>query len=252
MGALSDADYRPCPHCGRELHKWSSAQHVRACPKRPEIAQRVREAMTGADSYAVTLDEYAARVAGTDLPSVPALYRHFDTWYKAVRCYGVPMRHEPCAEEECPHCGRALTTAYLTRHVLRCPLRPEIAEALRAALTSPEDGCLASREEYEDACDENPDLPHANTLRHYVAGWEELAARFDLPVRTREAVRQRVARGIRRGWAARRDSGGRSTADDDPLLVGAKRVAWDYGDGDGLVAHEARPLHSGGVAYMLR
>ena len=90
MAAVSDADYKPCPHCGRELHKWTRSKHIAACPQRPEIAQRMREALAGADGYAATPDEYAARAAQMGgLPGRTAVLKHFGAWGAVIAHFGV-------------------------------------------------------------------------------------------------------------------------------------------------------------------
>ena len=256
MGALSDADYRPCPHCERELHKWSSAQHVRACPKRPEIAQRMRETLTRSDGSAVSLEEYAQRAAGTDLPGLGALRRVFGSWHAVCAYFGAGAQRvtQVCNDTfACPHCGRVCKPYTFDRHCATCPERPEIADALRAALTSAEDGCLASHDEYDVA--RAPDLPCATVLNRHYGGWANVAARYGLPLRPREATNSRRGAAIARGWAARRKalaSGGGGSPENDPLLVGAKRVAWDYGEFDGLAVCSVRQLPGGGVAYTVR
>lgn len=247
MAAVSDADYKPCPHCGRALHKWTRNRHIAACPQRPEIAAAMREALAGADGYAATPDEYAARTAGTDLPTVSTLMNHFRAWRAATAHFGLRSRIAVGADRPCPHCGREF--AHLGHHVTRCPLRPEIADALRAALTSVEDGCMASRDEYDAL--RAPGLPNPNALSVLFGSWPAVGAHFGLQERPAELVNKRRSAGVSRGWAARRE-GGSGSPQDDPLLVGAVRVTWDYGDGDGLIAYGARPLPGGGTVYMLR
>jgi hypothetical protein len=245
MAAVSDADYKPCPHCGRKVYKRVRGVHVTRCPLRPEIAAALRAALTGADGCAVSGDEYAARAAGTDLPGMTALIKHFGTLRAAAAHFG--LRARDAAGATCPHCGRGYTN--LKTHLRSCPQRPEIAAALREALTSDEDGCLASRDEYDAL--RTPDLPHGNLLSAHFRGWANVAAHFGLPRRSREATNRRRGAGIRRGWAMRRE-GGSGATQADPLLVGAVRVRTDYGDGDGLIAYGARPLPGGGTVYMLR
>ncbi len=249
MAAVSDADYKPCPHCGRALHKWTRRKHVAACPQRPEIAQRMREALTAADGYAATTGEYAARTAGADLPSVSSLMNHFRAWRVATAHFGLRSRVAVGADKPCPHCGRMF--AHLGHHVTRCPLRPEIADALRAALTSPEDGYLTALEEYDAA--RAPGLPHPDALSKLFGSWPAVGAHFGLEERPAELVNKRRSAGISRGWALRRERmAGGVAPQDDPLLVGAKRVTWDYGDGDGLAYYGERQLAGGGTVYMLR
>ena len=244
MAAVSDADYKPCPHCGRELHKWTRSKHVRTCPKRPEIAGALRKALTGADGYAVTVDEYV-RVRGKRLPTHVAVTQTFGSWRGACAHFDVAQRPD-AQRSPCPHCGRIYTN--IKQHARSCPQRPEIADALRKALTSAADGCMVSRDEYEIA--RSPDLPNGNSLGEHFGGWAKLATHFGLPTRSREATNRRRGVRIAQGWARRRESG--AAAQDDPLLVGAQRVTWDYGEGDGLAVQGERQLAGGGVAYMLR
>jgi hypothetical protein len=150
----------------------------------------------------------------------------------------------------CPHCGHGYTN--VKPHIAKCPQRPEIAAALLEALTSCEDGCMASRDEYDTIRSEG--LPNGNLLITHFGGWVNVAAHFGLTMRSREAVNRRRGRGIARGWAARRESlaGGGGAPADDPLLVGAVRVREDYGEGDGLPYYGERSLGNGAVAYMVR
>ena len=150
----------------------------------------------------------------------------------------------------CPHCGHSYTN--VKPHIAKCPQRPEIADALREALTSAEDGCMASREEYDAMRTDG--LPHGNLLTEHFGGWVNVAAHFGLPLRSREATNRRRGVGIARGWAARRESlaGGGGAPEGDPLLVGAVRVRTDYGEGDGLPYYGERSLGNGAVAYMVR
>lgn len=247
MAALSDADYKPCPHCGRELYKRVRNLHIKACPKRPEIADALRKALTGADGRAVSPDEYQ-RVHAKGLPPHTVLCKTFGSWRAAVRHFGLTPASE-VGGSTCRHCGHGYTN--IRSHTSRCPQRPEIADALREALTSAEDGCMASREEYDAM--RTAGLPHGNLLTEHFGGWAKVAAHFGLPMRSREATNRRRGVGIARGWAARRESlAGGSAPADDPLLVGAVRVRTDYGDGDGLAYYGERRLGNGGVAYMVR
>lgn len=244
MAALSDADYKPCPHCGARLHKWGRAKHIRVCPKRPAIAQQMRAVMTGVDGCAVGTREYSQRVRGTGLPSHVALCRMFHSWAAACAWFGVTPPNEARANA-CPHCGRTCAPANLRVHVRKCVRRPDIAAALRVALTSPEDGCLASRREYDE---QRGALPISSTLARQFGDWQALATAFDLPLRS-------AAAGIRRGHASRRAwrrDEWRRTPQVDPLLVGAVRVRDDYGEFDGLPVAGVRSLDGGGTAYMLR
>lgn len=244
MAALSNADYKPCPHCGARLHKWGRAKHIRVCPKRPDFAPRVRALMTGDDGCAVRVHEYSQRVRGTGLPSHIALCRMFRSWPAACAWFGVPAHHG-AADNACPHCGRTCAPSNLRAHVRGCVRRPEIAAALRVALTSTEDGCLASQREYDER---RGALPQSTTIARALGGWNALAAAFDLPLRS-------VVAGIRRGHAGRRANrhgGWRWTPQVDPLLVGAVRVREDYGEGDGLAVAGVRSLDGGGTAYVLR
>jgi hypothetical protein len=169
----------------------------------------------------------------------------FGSWRAAVQHFGLT----PCSEAQgnvCPYCGHGYTN--IRSHTSRCPQRPEIADALREALTSAEDGCMASREEYDAM--RTAGLPHGNLLTEHFGGWAKVAAHFRLSMRSREATNRRRGVRISQGWARRRESG--AAAQDDPLLVGAQRVTWDYGEGDGLAVQGERQLAGGGVAYMLR
>ena len=249
MAAVSDADYKPCPHCGRELHKWTRAKHVRTCPKRPEIADALRTALTGADGYAVSPEEYV-RVRTKRLPTHVAITHTFGSWRAACAHFGLTPR-SAISDGACPHCGRTCTGYGLANHVRKCPRRPEIATALREALTSAEDGCMASREEYDAVRMDG--LPHGNLLAEHFGGWPNVAAHFGLTMRSREATNRRRGVGIARGWANRRMAlaGGGGAPEDDPLLVGAVRVRTDYGEGDGLAYYGTRQM-DGRTVYMLR
>ena len=250
MAAVSDADYKPCPHCGRELHKWTRAKHVRTCPKRPEIFAALREALTDADGYAVTPHGYA-RKRSRRLPTQVVLHKTFGSWRAAVRHFGLTPRSEARAEP-CPHCGKTFSALGAKNHSRKCPQRPEIATALREALTSAEDGCMASREEYDAVRMDG--LPHGNLLAEHFGGWPNVAAHFGLTMRSREATNRRRGVGIARGWANRRlalAGGGGGAPEEDPLLVGAVRVREDYGEGDGLAYYGTRQM-GGRTVYMLR
>ena len=247
MAAVSDADYKPCPHCGRELHKWVRAKHVRACPLRPEIADALRAALTGPTGCAMTAHQYEdARSA--QLPTHIALLRSFGSWRAVCAHFGLtPLS---ASAVQCRHCGRVDNVRAATRHAKLCPLRPEIADALRAALISPDDGCLASRNEYTAV--RTPDLPRTEYLERHFGGWSANAPHFGLPVRDAAAARRRRAVGLRDYRAGR---GQRKkwvhTPQPDPLLVGAVRVREDYGDGDGLAVAGVRQM-GGRTVYMLR
>ena len=248
MGALSDADYKPCPHCGREVYRRVRQLHINACPLRPEIADALREALTGADGHAVTPDEYT-RVRSKCLPTQAALCRTFGSWRAAVLHFGLTP-YSDVRRSACPHCGHTYTN--VKPHIAKCPQRPEIAAALREALTSAEDGCLSSREEYDAV--RTPGLPHGNLLTEHFRGWANVAAHFGLTMRSREATNKRRGVGIARGWANRRMAlagGGGGAPEHDPLLVGAVRVREDYGEGDGLAYYGVRQME-GRTVYMLR
>jgi len=241
MAAVSSVDFKPCPHCGHTIHKWVRAKHVRACPLRPEIADAMRAALTGPDGYAVSSREYARRRA-TGLPGHGALQRAFGTWAQVCAHFGLTARAE-LRTVQCQHCGKQIDTRYSRLHADKCPQRPEVAAALRAVLCSEIDGCLASRAEYDFR--RAPGMPNGSTLCEHFGRWEALAEYFDLPLRSREATRRRHGRGIsEQAWV--------HTPQPDPLLVGAKRAAWDYGEFDGLPVCNARALPGGGVAYVLR
>lgn len=247
MAAVSDADYKPCLHCGREFHKWVRAKHTRACPLRPEIADALRAALTGPDGCAVTTRQYEA-MRGRGLPTHVALLQLFGSWRAACAHFGLTLM--TAAAVQCRHCGRTLPARGATLHTRLCPQRPEIADALRAALTSEDDGCLASRGEYSAV--RGPDLPRPSLLERHFGGWSAIAPHFGLPVRDAAAARRRRAVGLRDYRAGR---GQRKkwvhTPQPDPLLVGAVRVREDYGDGDGLAVAGVRQM-GGRTVYMLR
>ena len=247
MAALSAADFKPCPHCGRELHKWMRNQHVRACPLRPEIADAMRAALTGPDGYAVSSRQYADQTQGSGLPGNGALKAAFGPWAGVCAHFGL-VAHDYTEDVQCPHCQRLYTMHHIRRHVRLCAERPEIAAALREVLTGP-DGCMVSRNEYDAM--RTPDLLTGSRLAEHYGGWAGVAARFGLTMRTAEVVRDRRyaalsdwRRGYVREWT--------HTPQEDPLLVGAVRVREDYGEGDGLAYYGERRLGGGGTAYMLR
>lgn len=110
---------------------------------------------------------------------------------------------------------------------------------------------MASRDEYDAMRTEG--LPNGNLLTAHFGGWVNVAAHFGLTMRSLEAVNRRRGRGIARGWAARNESrAGGGAPENDPLLVGARRVRDDYGDGDGLPYYAERSLGNGAVVYVLR
>lgn len=239
-----------CPHCGRELRRRGMGLHVKTCPLRPEIADAMRVAMTGVDGYAVPLETYEAQ-RSADLPTIQTVLASCGSWAKAVAHFGVPRREG--GKRLCPHCGREYRGYGLTNHVTKCPRRPEIADALRAALTSAEDGCMVSYGEYDAV---RPDrLPHPDVLLRTFGGWgEALATAFGLTMRTQDAVNRRRSDSYRRnralGLTVRSSNSG--APEGDPLLLGAVRAREDYGEFDGLPVCAVRRDRSGGVAWMLR
>jgi len=234
-----------CPHCGRELGRRGLARHIKTCPLRPEIADAMRAAMTGADGYAKPIDAYEAQ-RGAELPTIPTVMAACGSWVQALAHFGIPQREG--GKRPCPHCGREYRGYGLTNHVNKCPCRPEIADALRDALTSEDDGYLVSYPEYDAIRTE--DLPHPDVLVRTFGGWANLAVHFGLIMRPPEMTRQRRSDGHRRSHDLGLRSAGVS-CQDDPLLVGAVRVRVDYGEGDGLAYYGVRQME-GRTVYMLR
>lgn len=247
MAALSDADFKPCPHCGRELHKWIRNVHVRACPLRPEIADALRAALTGPDGYALSSRQYADHTRGSGLPSHGALKAAFGPWAAVCAHFGL-VAHDYTEDVQCPHCRGLYAGHHIRRHICLCPLRPEIADAMRDALTGP-DGRMASRNEYDAR--RTPDLLTGSRLAERFGGWANVAAHFGLTMRSPDVVKARRYAALS-DWRAGRVREWTHTPQPDPLLVGAVRVREDYGEFDGLPVGGMRQLPGGGVAYTVR
>lgn len=77
--------------------------------------------------------------------------------------------------KRCPHCGRVLR-GYVA-HLAACPERPDIQDALRAALTG-RNGCIIRYVDYTAQRSRN--LPSRSALVKHFGSWSAIAAHFGL------------------------------------------------------------------------
>ena len=91
----------------------------------------------------------------------------------------MPRRRPPTAT--CPHCGRELLEHKLQSHDAVCPMRPDIADAMRKTLTGA-DGYAITRTEYE-AIAFDAGLPSRSLLCKMVGDWPAVCALYGVPMR---------------------------------------------------------------------
>ena len=88
-----------CPHCKRELLAHKLDDHDAVCPMRPDVADAMRETLTGADGYAITRSEYEEIACNAGLPSRSLLCKMVGDWPAVCARYRVPMRPAPVKVE---------------------------------------------------------------------------------------------------------------------------------------------------------
>ena len=144
----------------------------------------------------------------------------------------------------CRHCGRTMRTSSLAGHARTCPDNPAVRDTLRAELDEG-DGCIVAAQAYNSEA--HPGLPSATKLVAHYGSWRNVAAAMGLRLHTHdEIVAARARTNAINASLGLRDAG---TALVD--TEGCKRVEHDY-TFDGLPVCAVRPLHGGGVAYMVR
>lgn len=100
-----------CLHCGdRFVTRGGAAdKHAQRCPRDPALRDAIVRALTGADGYAASHNQYMAAAQRDNLPSRTALSNTFGSWAAALAHFGAvvsPQRANHAARIAATRVGR--------------------------------------------------------------------------------------------------------------------------------------------------